>query len=142
MFQRLGAVGIPIFVSAGDWGADAAQTDGKTHVVYPGSDPWVTSCGGTVLTIDNTGKITQEKVWSDAFSSSSPFGSPSSDFGATGGGANTNFLPVPTYQTAAGITQITDSNSNVLIGRFVPDVAGMVACRGLFVNGALSPFQG
>ena len=76
----------------------------------------------------------------------STFGSPSSDFGATGGGVSgggdeANF-PVPAYQAAAGITEVTDSRSNSLIGRAVPDVAGMVSVSGFFVNGISYSFTG
>ena len=42
---------------------------------------------------------------------------------------------MPGYQTPAGITQITDSQNNNLVGRFVPDVAGMVAFSGFVVRG-------
>ena len=29
--------------------ASAQRTDGKAHVQYPGSDPWVLSVGGTTV---------------------------------------------------------------------------------------------
>jgi Pro-kumamolisin, activation domain len=148
LFQQLAAVGVCVFIALGDWGSDDQVIDGKTHVSYPGSDPWVTSCGGTVIGNVKTGPpVTfDESVWSDAFSSSS-FGSSTTDFGATGGGASANF-PAPSYQTDAGITQITDSKGNNLTGRFLPDVAGMVGYSGsgsndwFFVNGIEYNFIG
>ena len=54
-----------------------------------------------------------EYAWSDAA-------------GATGGGASAAY-PTPSWQTAAGIAQIKDSNGDQTAGqRFVPDIAGMV----------------
>jgi hypothetical protein len=133
LFQQLALLGINVFNCCGDNGADAGIVDGNTHLWYPGSDPWITSCGGTI--VGDT-----EVVWSDAFSNSQ-FGSSTSDFGATGGGASTQF-PVPTYQ--AGI-QIKDSNGNTTPytgKRGVPDVAGMVGYNGFLVNGISYYFVG
>jgi subtilase family serine protease len=54
--------------------------------------------------------------------------------GATGGGASTLYV-TPPFQTAAGLTQITDSNNNIVFDRrFVPDVAGMVSVSGIYLN--------
>lgn len=87
---------------------------------------------------DSTGVVV-EYVWSDAHTTTnSPFGNSGTDFGATGGGASAQF-PMPPYQTAAGIT-IRDSNGNTTPytgKRGVPDIAGMVACNGIFLNGSL-----
>jgi hypothetical protein len=149
LFQQLAAVGVCVFIALGDWGSDDQTTDGKTHVSYPGSDPWITSCGGTVIgNVKNGPPATfEEFAWSDAFSSTSNFGSSTTDFGATGGGASANFA-VPPYQTDAGVTQITDSKGNKLTGRFVPDIAGMVGYSGsgsndwFFVNGVKYNFIG
>lgn len=142
LFQQLAVLGISVFIAQGDWGADDGVVDGHTHVSFPGSDPWVTSCGGTVVGSVGFGSPPPfaEFAWSDAFSNST-FGSNNSDFGATGGGASANFA-VPPYQTAAGITQVTDSSGNLLVGRFVPDVAGMVGYDGFFVNGLGYSFIG
>jgi len=139
LFQQLAIVGINVFIAAGDWGADDAVTDGTRHVMYPASDPWVTSCGGTVVGQPAPPAFV-ENVWSDAFSNSQ-FGSNNSDFGATGGGVSANF-PVPAYQTAAGITQMTDSQNNVAVGRVMPDIAGMVGYSGFFTNGVGYGFVG
>lgn len=140
LFQTLAGLGINVFQAAGDWGADDSVV-GKTattpHVSYPGSDPWVTCCGGTILNLSTT-PAPLEWVWSDAFNSSSPFGSGKtlSDFGATGGGVSAVF-PTPEYQTAANIA-ITSAESSagipITTGRFVPDIAGMVAYAGFYIN--------
>jgi hypothetical protein len=146
LFQQLAAVGVNVFIALGDWGADDSLTDGKTHVSYPGSDPWVTSCGGTLLAGSAGPPVKlDERVWNDSWSTSG-FGSNTADFGTTGGGASGGGLganfPVPPYQTAAGITSITDSAGNTLKARFVPDVACMVAYQGFFVNGLTYSFTG
>jgi Pro-kumamolisin, activation domain len=136
LFQACAAQGIDVFIALGDWGADNRQTDGKIHVGYCSTDPWVTSCGGTVAV--KSGSTLTEVVWSDAFSTTSPFGggSPASDFGATGGGVSAAWTTAPAYQTAIGVTGATDSGGTAHTGRGVPDVAGMVGYNGFVINAA------
>lgn len=136
LYQQLAGVGIHVFQAQGDWGADDSIIDGKRHVAYAGTDPYVTSCGGTVLNLSTT-PSPLEWVWSDSWSTTSNFGPGAknpSDFGSTGGGASGLFLQTPPYQSSAGITSITDSGRNVISGaRFVPDVAGMVGYSAKFL---------
>ncbi len=134
LFQQLALLGISVFVIAGDFGSNDNVKDGSTHVNYPGSDPWITCCGGTVVGNSGTGP---EWVWSNVGSSTQVGGFG----GASGGGASANF-PVPAYQSAAGLTQIKDSNNNILKGRFLPDVSGMVSYSGFFVKGSSYQFTG
>lgn len=132
LFQQLAARGVQMFAAQGDWGADDSVADGKLHVAYPGTDPWVTSCGGTVLNLATP--VPLEWTWSDSFNTTSPFGpgSPPTDFGSTGGGAS-GLFSTPDYQTSAGITSIKDSGNDVITGkRFVPDVASMVGYSSKF----------
>jgi Pro-kumamolisin, activation domain len=129
LFQSLANLGIDVFIALGDWGADDGVVDGHSHVQYAASDPWVTSCGATVLALDSSDpKGFVEWAWSDSWSTSS-FGSATSDFGSTGGGVSATFA-APAYQTSAGITGATDSTNTVRNGRGVPDVAAMVAYSG------------
>ncbi|MBV9151513.1 MAG: hypothetical protein JO204_07050, partial [Alphaproteobacteria bacterium] len=143
-FQALASVGVDVFIALGDWGADnwwllgnnpPIAPDGASHVMYPGSDPWVTSCGGTVL------GTSQEVVWGFPYTTAtqSGFGSSNSNRAATGGGVSKTFTAATDapYQTAAGITGATDSAGALQTGRGVPDVAGMVALTGFFVNGTI-----
>ncbi len=149
LFQSIAALGIECFMGLGDWGSDDGFTDGSKHVSYPGSDPWITSCGGTVLGV-NPGppQTITEWAWSDAWSTTSQFGgdfenpaSGNSDFGATGGGVSATF-PTPPYQTAAGITGATDSNGTTTTGRAVPDLAAMVGYSGFYCNGSSYSYVG
>jgi hypothetical protein len=148
LFQQLAALGINVFIISQDKGSNDGITDGSTHVNYPGSDPWVTCVGGTVVgNVQNGPPLKfEEWVWSNVSSSSAVGGFA----GASGGGASATF-PVPGYQTAADITQITDSNGNTSSNRFIPDIAGMVAYGGsnnsspndwFYINGSKSNFVG
>jgi kumamolisin len=78
-----------------------AATDGKSHVDFPASCPYVLACGGTRLVAAN-GAISSETVWNDG-----------AQGGATGGGYSTVFAR-PAWQ-ASDVT---------LPNRGIPDVAG------------------
>ncbi|OUL74057.1 S53 family peptidase [Paraburkholderia hospita] len=127
LFQALAALGINVFIISQDRGSNDGITDGKTHVNYPGSDPWVTCVGGTVVGNVQAGppRTFDEWVWSNV-DKASPVGGFA---GASGGGASKVFS-LPSYQSAVGITQITDSKGNTASSRFIPDIAGMVAYGG------------
>jgi hypothetical protein len=144
LLTELAGVGINVFYAIGDWGSGnwfqlagpgPTAPDANMRVSYPGTDPSVTACGGTVL------GTSTESAWSDAYSTTSSFGGDfnnpgktNTNFGATGGGVSATF-PAPTYQTAAGITGATDSSGSNHPGRGVPDIAGHVGYSGFFVNG-------
>jgi pro-kumamolisin-like protein len=156
LFQQLAALGISVFIAQGDWGADDWWTlstssptvpDGKSHVQYAASDPWVTSCGGTILALDSSAPGGfQESAWSDAWSKTSSF-TFGANSGATGGGVSATFS-APPYQSDAGITGAVDSAGTNHAGRGVPDVAAMVAYQGsgsndwFFANGQTYNFMG
>src|SRR5262249_36157807 len=144
LLQKAAAVGITVFLPIGDWGADDMYPDGKCHVAFPNSDPWVTSCGGTVIgNVSSTTPPTfDERVWSDAQDFTSPFGPnpfTPSDFGATGGGVSDAF-PTPAYQSSAGLSPTSKNDNGVRRG--LPDIAGMVALTGFLMNGAPYSFTG
>jgi kumamolisin len=103
--QDAAALGVTVCAAAGDGGSSDGVTDGKNHVDFPSSSPHVLACGGTSLQSAN-GVITSETVWNDG-----------AQGGATGGGFSSVF-PLPTYQSAAGVTPPSGG------GRGVPDVAG------------------
>jgi len=106
-FQSAAAVGISVFCAAGDDGANDNVNDGKAHVDFPSSSPFVTACGGTTLVISNGAR--QESVWNDG------------DGSATGGGIS-DFFAVPQYQE--GLAMPANLATNFL-GRGLPDVAAV-----------------
>jgi hypothetical protein len=124
-FQEVAARGITFFIAAGDSGSDSGVGDGKVHVQYPGSDPWVTSCGGTALGTDAHGAL-DETVWNDSS-------------GATGGGVSDAF-PLPAWQTQAGVPP---SFNDGKVRRGVPDIAGNASSNsGYPMSGGGQPFNG
>ncbi|HJT10917.1 MAG TPA: S53 family peptidase [Candidatus Nitrosotalea sp.] len=109
VFQNASALGITVCAAAGDNGSSDGVNDGRAHVDFPASSPYVLGCGGTRLTSSND-KIVNEIVWNDL-----PFG------GATGGGISDVFDP-PTWQSGANVPP--SSNPDGHRGRGVPDVSG------------------
>jgi hypothetical protein len=105
-FADLTTLGITVFGCAGDNGSSGYDNDGKCHIVYPATDPSITSCGGTTIG-SVSGSSFEEVVWNDSS-------------GATGGGVSDHF-PVPAWQTAAGLTPT--SKNDGMVRRGVPDVA-------------------
>jgi kumamolisin len=99
--QEAGLLGITVTVAAGDNGSSDGVNDGKNHVDFPASCPYVLACGGTRV-VSAKGVITSETVWNDG-----------AQGGATGGGYSTVFAR-PAWQ-ASDVTQAK---------RGVPDVAG------------------
>jgi kumamolisin len=125
---------ITVIVAAGDDGSIDGFTDGKVHVDFPSSSPYVLGCGGTTLLAKN-GKIVSEVVWSD--------GTRDSNGGSTGGGASEHF-PVPAWQTTSGM-KVPVSASTGFAGRGVPDVAANADGRTgyqVFVDGQDAVYGG
>jgi kumamolisin len=103
------ALGVTVTVAAGDNGSTDGATDGKQHVDFPASSPYALACGGTTLVGSGT-TISSEVVWNETSSSE----------GATGGGVSIEF-PLPSWQTSAGVPDVSGGTTT---GRGVPDVAG------------------
>jgi hypothetical protein len=135
--QSAAARGITVLMALGDWGANNLNSDTICHVSYPNCNPWVTSCGGTILGDVNTSPppIFNEWTWSDANVASQFDLAP---YDATGGGVSDTFARPP-YQATAGVQPISKNDGNIRRG--VPDVAGMVAMSGFFIAGAGGPGQ-
>jgi kumamolisin len=96
------ALGVTITAAAGDSGSSDGQTDGKAHVDFPASSPYVLACGGTKL------EKSRETVWNDG------------NGWATGGGIS-DIFPVPDYQKKISLPQSVNSPQNA--GRGIPDIA-------------------
>lgn len=114
--------GVTVCVASGDRGSYSKITDdGKAHVQYPASDPWVLTVGGT--TIGNIKRSSfDEYVWNHGK-------------GATGGGVSAHF-PLPSYQYSAAVpVSVNDKKST---GRGVPDVAANASRH----SGYNIPFDG
>ncbi|WFU07380.1 S53 family peptidase (plasmid) [Rhizobium sp. CB3171] len=102
-------LGVSVVAAAGDDLATCNEPDGKAHVWFPASSPYVLSCGGTSIKLQDNA-IAQEAVWNTGIA-------------GTGGGVSEVF-PVPAYQAH---TQIPLSVSTGLPGRGVPDVSALAS---------------
>ena len=100
---------VAVVVAAGDSLATGAETDGKAHVWFPASSPYVLSCGGTAIQL-SAGAISLETVW---------------NVGTVGtGGGVSDFFPIAAFQAKAAVPlSVNDGHS----GRGVPDVAALAA---------------
>jgi kumamolisin len=104
--QEAAAFGITVLAASGDLGSDCQQGDGKAHVYYPSSDPWVTTCGGTSIKISSQTSFS-ETTWNTN--------------GVTGGGVS-DYFPLPSWQEGTGVPPSVNRGSH--IGRGLPDIAG------------------
>jgi kumamolisin len=109
-FLAAAQLGITVCVSTGDDGSEAQIKDGRAHVNFPASSPYVLAVGGTTLHVrkDAAGstRIT-EVVWNDGPGS------------GTGGGVSA-VTPTPDWQLGKVVTSINPGN---FAGRAIPDVA-------------------
>ncbi len=108
-FRDAAALGITVCCASGDTGSSDDVRDGRAHVDFPASSPYVLACGGTRLNAAGD-KIAREVVWNNPF-----------DGGATGGGVSAVF-PSPDWQAAIHLSPAGSAAG--LSGRGVPDVAG------------------
>ncbi len=106
-FKAAAAVGVTVTAASGDQGSSDGTTDGKVHVDFPSSSPYVLACGGTKIALSTTGAIAQESVWNAGSTSS-------------GGGGVSDFFALPSYQANA---KVPVSLNKKFKGRGVPDVA-------------------
>jgi kumamolisin len=104
--------GLTICCASGDQGSSDLLpdlADGRAHVDFPASSPFVLACGGTRVESVG-GQILRETAWNDGPSS------------ATGGGVSRLF-PTPRYQYYVPLP--VSANPDRRSGRVVPDVAGL-----------------
>lgn len=114
-------LGITVCVASGDYGSGAGIPDGKAHVQFPASSPYVLSVGGTMLTEGD------EQAWA-------------SGGGASGGGTSVRFSR-PRWQNV----RVASVNENVRFdGRVVPDVAALAGTPGydVVIGSADRPMYG
>ncbi len=84
------AVGVTVAAGSGDDGSFCP--DGPNRGWYPGDSAWLTSAGGTSLTLDADNRIVDEVPWNDL----------SLGFAFGGGGGFSRLLPRPPYQRGLG----------------------------------------
>ena len=114
IFQQAASAGISAFASSGDSGATNGYP--TANALYPASDPYVTSTGGTDLFVQadksaksTSGTYTGEYTWNDSDPATCPFGCAYGTFGATGG-ATSSVFSVPSYQSVNGNPMRTTSD--------------------------------
>ena len=125
--QAAAAMGVSVFVAAGDSGSSDGVPGRRAHVDFPASSPFAVGCGGTHLR-GTGGQIANETVWNDPGD------------GATGGGVSALFA-VPAYQASINPTSANSTGH----GRGVPDVAGdasPLTGYNVLVDGAAGPIGG
>jgi len=114
-------LGVTVFVAAGDDGSDDQAADGRAHVNFPASSPFVVAVGGTMLPRQR-GKLT-ELVWKEGDGLRRDGG------GSTGGGISAVFAR-PAWQNVT----ISSVNPGAIDGRIIPDIAANAAAStGYFV---------
>jgi kumamolisin len=121
---------VTVCASSGDDGS-APDNLGRARVEFPGSSPFVLSCGGTSLVV--SGQQKYEKVWNTRRATAG-------DGGASGGGLS-DFVDKPIWQPKRILPATLPPRAEPLFeGRGLPDVAALSDCsyqifyRGKHVN--------
>ena len=120
LFRQLAAQGQTVFVSSGDQGAygrTGAPGAGIYNAPDPGSQPFVTSVGGTALSTLPNQQYGTEEVWNNL----SPYGG-----GATGGGVS-SVWKIPSWQLDSNGVSVAKANGGSSTMRNVPDVAAVAS---------------
>ncbi len=101
---------VSVTVAAGDYLATGGLSDGKAHVFFPASSPYVLACGGTTARLSPTGASTAKRCGMNGTI-------------GTGGGISDVF-GVPDYQKRVALpASVNDGKQR----RGIPDVAGAAA---------------
>jgi kumamolisin len=108
-FEEASHLGVTVLAAAGDSGSSCGEGDGRAHALYPASDPYVTCCGGTMIS-NVFGSSFTEHTWVTN--------------GATGGGVS-DIFDLPQWQDSAGVPP--SANGDGRVGRGIPDIAGNAA---------------
>jgi kumamolisin len=97
LFMQAAAQGVTIVAASGDYGGD--------NIVWPSTDPYVTSAGGTRLLLNGDGTIKSETVWNN--------GCVAGGKCRTGGGVSSVF-DEPFWQHGSGVPQNGHRNTGDL----------------------------
>jgi subtilase family serine protease len=128
IFEQMAAQGQSLFTSSGDTGAfECIELDGTTitNVGDPGSQPWITSVGGTSFGNFNPGQnpfpsypTGAETVWNPqglCNTKANEFGASGldwCDFVGAGGGGTSQYWGRPSYQTGPGVNNAFTTYAN------------------------------
>ncbi len=104
-------LGITVCVAAGDDGSSDADPDGRAHLDFPASSPYVLSIGGTTIT--QIAQLQPDIGWFEGD------GLREHDGGSGGGGVSAVF-PRPQWQSAVSIPSV---NPGAIAGRVIPDLS-------------------
>lgn len=138
-FQEAAALGVTVFVASGDNGSNCQIGDGRAHVYYPASDPWVTCCGGTEI-VESQSAESDPGFSEITWNTTRLVGQLLSTGGTTGGGISDYFDP-PYWQAGKGVP--TSLNPDKRKGRGIPDIAGYANGYSIVVGGeTLGPIGG
>ncbi len=113
-----------VFVASGDCAAFTSRVYGKLSVSFPASDPWATSVGGTLLSVDNNRQRAEEMVWADGSQRSTC----KNQWGS--GGGNSGVFNRPDWQSAPGV-----ANRYSRGARQLPDVSAVAYALAVYFNG-------
>jgi hypothetical protein len=97
-FSEAALLGVTVFAASGDQGSECQIGDGHAHVIYPTSDPYLTSCGGTEIENVTAFGSFDEVLWNDN--------------GASGGGVS-DFFVVPSWQASAGVPASVNDHTHL-----------------------------
>ncbi len=103
---------ITVIVASGDDGSIDGFDDGKAHVDFPSSSPYVLACGGTTLVAEDD-RLVSEEVWSDGIRTGG---------GGTTGGGVSEYFALPSWQSSPDVGVPRSVNTS-FAGRGIPDVA-------------------
>lgn len=119
ILQEMAAQGQSVFFASGDSGL--YDFTGKVDPQYPATDPWITSVGGTKLTVDSEGIYDTETTWNTfAIDKNNNITG-----GASGGGISTLF-PTPVWQLPFIVNNKRNRELSTQ-GRNYPDVSANAA---------------
>jgi subtilase family serine protease len=149
IFEQGATEGIGFYFAAGDGGEySGGGTPGDPPtLIYPQSDPWATSVGGTSLAAGPAGGYEWETGWGDRYAEPTADGTgwadlPGAFAGGSGGGTSTLFRQ-PFYQRGVVPAALSQTGGSAAPMRVVPDIAADAdPFTGSLVGETLSPGPG
>jgi subtilase family serine protease len=133
ILQEMGAQGQSFFKASGDGDAYVYP------IQWPNDNPWITTVGGTTLTMNGAGaSYGSETVWNAGYLGNAWGGNGDSGYWGSGGGVSTTYS-IPSYQKNVSMTL----NSGSTVMRNLPDVAMVAQHIGIiYDNGQSGSYQG